>query len=126
MDADKVKFRGKGVSFTAAAGTTTTSDYKLTEARLLDGAYIMTSGNAFGDYITFRVVDVDNILGYGAGVVLDEFATTWYIPPSGEAEFHLPYSAEILSGLYLRIVYVSVGAAAAYFQCNYFLHKYMV
>lgn len=127
MTADKVKFRGKGISFTATAGQTTTYDYKLTEARLLDGTRLILKDQAFGDHIKFQVVDVDNILGYGAGVVLDEFATNWYVSPDthGQADDRLPYSAEVLANLYIRIIYVSVGATNVLVQCNLFAHKYM-
>lgn len=126
MDADKVKFRGKGISFTANAGTETKHDYKLTEARLIDGTRLILKDHVFGDYVKFQVVDVDNILGYGANTVLDEFADTWYVAADkqDQGETRLPYSAEVIANLYIRIVYQSTGATNVSVQCNLFAHKY--
>lgn len=127
MDADKVKFRGKGISFTATAGQSTSYDYKLTEARLIDGTRLILKDHAFGDYVNFQVVDVDNILGYGAGTVLDEFSDHWYVSPDtmDQREVRLPYSAEILVNLYIRIIYTSVGNTNVSVLCNLFAHKYI-
>ena len=127
MDADKVKFRGKGTSFTAAAGQTTSYDYKLPESRLIDGTRMIVKDHVLGDSVRFQVVDVDNILGYGAGLVLDEFATDWYLveDKQDQGEIRLPYSAEIIVGLYIRFIYNSTGVADVKFKCNLFAHKYM-
>lgn len=125
MTADKVKFRGIGISFTASAGTSTTYDYKFTAARLVDGIQFLCKDQFFGDNVSISVVDVDNTLGYGAGVTLDNFAVGWYISENqDQGQIRLPYSAEILSGLYLRIVYVSTGVANVSIRANLFAHMY--
>lgn len=126
MTADKVKFRGKGISATVAFGTSQNIDYKLTEARLIDGVSMILNNHVFGDSVKFQVVDVDNILGYGSGVVLDTFGDTWYVVSDSQAqgEIRLPYSAEILANLYIRIVYTSTGSTNVDFRCNLFLHTY--
>lgn len=126
MDADKVKFRGKGISFTATAGTTTSYDYKLIQSRLIDGTSLILKDHANGDSVKFQVVDVDNILGYGAGLVLDEFATDWYVASDrqSQGETRLPYSAEVVAGLYIRLVYTSTGATDVAVKCNLFAHAY--
>lgn len=125
MDADKVRFRGRGISGTAAAGTTTAIDLKLTEERLLEGGQIILSGHVLGDHIAFEVVDVDNVLGYGAGVVLDQYATNWYVDPSttGQYVIRLEYVAFILANLYLRLTYTSTGGSTVSVCINYFTHK---
>jgi hypothetical protein len=127
MDADKVKFRGVGISFTATAGTTTSYDYKLTEARLISGTRLLIRNQAWADTIRFQVVDVDNVLGYGAGVVLDEFATNWCVTTEKEDQGPtiLPYSAEVLANLYIRFIYNSTGAQNVDVKCNIWAHKYM-
>jgi hypothetical protein len=127
MSADVVKFRGKGIAFTATAGTTTTYDYKLTEARLISGTRIMAKNQAWGDCVKFQVVDVDNVLGYGAGLVLDEFAADWYLVTDQEDQGAtiLPYSAEVIANLYIRLIYTSVGATNVLVHVNLFAHKYM-
>lgn len=127
MDADKVKFRGKGIAFTATAGTSTSYDYKLTEARLIDGTRLILKNHVFGDSVKFQVVDVDNIIGYGAGTVLDEFADSWFFAEDKQeqTDTRLPYSAEVIANLYIRIIYDSIGASDVLVQCNLFAHKYM-
>jgi hypothetical protein len=127
MSADNVKFRGTSLSFTAAAGTTTNGDHKITEGRLLDGVGLLVKDAAWGDSIRLQIVDVDNILGYGAGVVLDEFATTWLIDPQAynQGFWRLEYSAEIPANLYIRVIYNSVGGTNVSVGANLFLHKYL-
>ena len=128
MDADKVKFRGRGIAFTATAGTITSHDYKVTEGRLLSGTQLYVRNQAWGDSVKLQVVDVDNILGYGAGVVLDEFATDWYINSGAEDQGRvvLPYSAEVIANLYIRFIYTSVGGTNVDVHCNLWAHKYLV
>lgn len=127
MDADKVKFRGVGVAFTATAGTTTNGDHKFTEGRLVDGVQIIVKDHAFGDSLKLQIVDVDNMLGYGAGVVLDEFASNWYVATDQQSQgiVRLPYSAEVIANLYVRIVYNSTGATNVSVRVNLFAHKYL-
>jgi hypothetical protein len=127
MDADKVKFRGIGINFTATAGTTTNYDHKITEARLISGTCLMVKNQAWADSVKFQVVDVDNILGYGAGVVLDEFATNWCIITDTENQGNviLPYSAEVIANLYIRFIYNSTGGTNVDVKVNLWAHKYM-
>jgi hypothetical protein len=127
MTADTVKFRGVGVAFTAAAGTSTVNNYLVSEARLIDGIQMIESGQVFGDHVSLSVVDVDNTLGYGAGVVLDTFSSNWYLHADSQLqrEVRLPYSAEVLAGLYIRLTYVSTGGSDVQFKYNLFAHKYM-
>lgn len=126
MDADKVKFRGRGISGTATAGMTTNIDHKITEGRLIDGIKLLLKDHVFGDSVRFQVVDVDNMLGYGAGAVLDEFATDWYVSSNEDQDaINLPYSAELISGLYIRLIYNSTGTNNIKVRANLWLHKYM-
>ena len=129
LDADIVRFRGKGIAFTATAGTTTSYDYKLTEARLIDGAEVFCKDHAFGDSLKFQIVDVDGVYAPGIvppGTVLDEFITDWYMAADqqGQTQTRLSYLAEIITGLYIRLVYTSVGVTNVQVRCNLFLHKY--
>ncbi len=127
MSADNVKFRGTSLSFTAVAGAATNGDHKLTDGRLFDGLGLLVKDAAWGDSVRLQVVDVDNILGYGAGLVLDEFATTWLINPQAydQGYWRLEYSAEIPANLYIRVIYNSVGGANVGVGANLFLHKYL-
>ncbi len=127
MNADKVRFRGVGISFTATAGTATSYDYLISEGRIIDGTQIILKDHAFGDHVAFKIVDVDNMFGYGAGVVLETFGDTWYVASDKQDQGHIrmPYSAEIIAGLYIRVVYTSVGATNVGVKLNLFVHKYL-
>jgi hypothetical protein len=128
MDSDKVRFRGVGYAFTATAGATTNGDYKLTANRIIDGTQIIVKNHVHGDKVTFQVVDVDNMLGYGAGVVLDDFGVDWYLAEDqmDQQPIRMFYSAEVFSGLYIRVKYVSVGATNVEVKVNLFMHLYNV
>ena len=122
---DGFNFRGKGISGTATAGTTTDIDYKLTEERYINGCQLILNSHALGDTVTFQVVDKDNVLGYGAGVVLQEFGTTWQVSEDerNQGVFKVEYPAKILANLYVRIKYTSQGLTNVNVACNLFLHK---
>lgn len=126
MSADNCKFRGQGIAFTATAGTTTDYDYKFTEARLLEVPIVMAKNHAWGDHFRFQVVDVDNVLGYGAGLVLDEFSTTWYMNDQTQVQPRpdVWYSAEVVANLYIRIKYTSVGGTDVEVKMNLCNHKF--
>ena len=123
---DGYRFRGTGVSNTATKNTTTNIDYKMPEDRMINGVHLFLDGHKWDDYIKFQVVDVDNLLGYGAGVILDEFGSTWNIDPNTCAQRHeiIDYPAKIKKDLYLRTVYVSTGTVDdVKVKINLYLHK---
>lgn len=123
-----LNFRGTGVTATMNTETTTDLDLAIYEDRVMTGGVVLTKGSTFGDYIRLQVVDKDNILGYGAGTVLNEFVTNWYVTDDTQAQFPLecPYPAKIISGLYVRIKYTSTGTTAVKLAVNFMLHKVLV
>ena len=64
---------------------------------------------ADGDYIEFEVVDIDNLLGLGAGTVLNRYIETEYVKANTEAIISGNSAVKIPAGIYLRTRYVSVG-----------------
>ena len=123
---DDLKFRGTGVSGTATKNATSNIDYVMPENRFINGVDLLIKDHVWGDKIDFQVVDVDNILGYGAGVVLDEFGKDWYVDPDkcGQGQIRVEYPALVYAGLYIRIKYHSVGTVDdVLVKCNMFLHK---
>jgi hypothetical protein len=127
MNGDSVRFRGKGIAFTATAGATTTHTYKphATEMVLIDGTQLILKNHVDGDYVDFELVDVDNVLGYGAGVVLDTFGETWWVVEGqiNQGLLRFVYCAGIIPGLYIRVKYTSVGGTNVSVRLNLFLHK---
>lgn len=119
------RFRGQGFSGTALAGQVTQIQHKLTEERFFNGLGIILQNHVYGDHGNLKIVDVDNVLGYGANTVLDEFANSWFFNPSSACQGAnlMPYPAKILAGLYLVVEYHSTGAQDVNIEVNAFLHK---
>jgi len=111
FNADRVNFAGFGYTGTATAGTTTNLDYLLSEERLVYGGEMILKDHAFGDKVAMQVVDVDNILGYGAGTVLGSYMSNWFVSSDKQTQTQiiLDYPTKISAGLYLRVAYTSVG-----------------
>jgi hypothetical protein len=122
---DGYLFRGVGVIGEAVANSVSNIDYRLTEERWINEAQLILMNHNFTDSIKFQVVDVDNVLGYGAGLVLNEFATNWQISSSKQDQgtVRVDYPARILANLYIRIVYTNTGNSTVSVKCNFFLHK---
>lgn len=120
-----LRFRGKGITGVADPLTNSNIDYKLTADRYLNGCQLIIKTANWGDYVKFQVVDVDNILGYGAGTVLDQFGDTWYLSSAEQNQgvFKIEYPAKIVVNLYIRIVYTNTGALPVNVACNLFLHQ---
>lgn len=123
-DACNFRARFKGITGIAMAGTTTNIDYKITEERYINGVRLILSDHADGDYLDFEVVDIDNILGLGAGTVLDQFGSNWFVDDSSKTQpdVIVPYPAKIISGLYIRLKYTSTGITNVNVKANLYLH----
>jgi hypothetical protein len=115
-----------GVYSVATKNSTTNIDFLLSDDCLITGAMFSTKGAVYGDKVHFQVVDKDNMFGYGAGMVLNQFITNWFINPdiSRQLDMENGYPAKIYAGLYLRLVYVSIGTELDIdIIINYKLHK---
>lgn len=116
-------FRGMGDTAAVTAGANDVDVLiHATEARLVNGAEVWLDSTAFGSYVTFQVVDVDNVLGYGAGLVVEEFGDKWQIHPGVVTKAFPGYVANIPIGLYIRFKVNSADTTDFYF--NIHLHKY--
>lgn len=105
------KFFGDAVTATVNANSTKNIDYQMTGNYALFGAELIQSGAAFGDYVSFQVIDKDNVLGYGANTVLNEWVTKWYVDPTTSRwKVQSEYAATIPTGLYIRLVYTNTNA----------------
>lgn len=118
--------RGVGVSGTITAGQTQDIDYKLTEDRKFNKLSIILKDHAFGDKADLQVVDKDNILGYGAGVVLSTFFSDFYFSADVQDQGTMisEYPGTLLKDLYLRIKYYSTGGSNVQVKANLYLHKF--
>lgn len=121
-DALGFRFRGHSFKETVSANTTKDIDYLVSAERWINGGRLIVDNIGSDDKLTFQVVDKDNIFGYGAGVVLDEFIKDFYIPSTGTLEVALAYPARIYAGLYLRLKYSSTASGGCIVKCNLYLH----
>lgn len=115
----------KGMQFTAVAGQTTTSDMAISDDMLIDGGMLIALNATLGDKVNFQVIDKDNVMQLGANTVLGQYVTDWYMNPqeSIQLNFENTYPAKLYAGLYLRVVYISVGQNNVDVLVNYRLHK---
>lgn len=120
FSSDKVNLKNFFFSGTATAGQSTNIDFKLLEERLIYGGQTILLNQAFDDYMKFQVVDVDNIMGYGANFVLGEFIEGHTVWTDKQEQKHIQcgFPTKVIAGLYLRLVYVSTGQVNVKVKCN--------
>lgn len=111
LDADKAKFKIQGFKGSATANTTTNIDWAFPNERWVSGAVLMAQGTHWGDKLCLQIIDKDNVLGYGANVVLDEYVTDFYLVSDSEFQVQIdcPYVALVPAGVYLRVKYTNVN-----------------
>jgi len=114
---------GDGVKDQVPFGTVKNIDFKIAgNPKFLSGSEFYTKNSVIGDFITVQIVDVDNILGGGAGMVVRQLINKFYVFPDQQMILELPFSGRIPKDLYLRLKYTSIGAALPVdVLCNYLL-----
>lgn len=120
-EAKATGFRG-----TAPVGVVTSLNFPVgVEDRYMNGLRIILVNHAEADTLGLQVVDIDNVLGYGAGLVLKTFAITWNVDSSVSDQGRDIYNfvAKLPAGVYLRINYTSTGAVDVTVKLNCSLHK---
>lgn len=118
--------KATGFRGTATAGVSTNVDFAIgAEERYIQGIRLMLVDHAEADTVGLQIVDKDNVLGYGAGVVLKVFGQDWNVDheQSDQGQQVFSYIARIYAGLYLRVVYNSTGASDVTVKLNCILHK---
>ena len=125
FNSSSVNFKATGTSGTCPYGTTFNLDYKLPYDCILTGGYLILKNHVWGDTVTQQVVDIDNVMGYGANVVLKEFVTNWNVADDVQAQQMIVagYPAKPFQDLYLRVKYTSTGGTNVSVAVNYLLHK---
>lgn len=119
-------FCGDGVSGTATKNSVTNIDFKiLTTDKYLHGGQLFIESAVHGDWVECQIVDIGNVLGYGANTVLRTFLYKWFIDPTnGNTTIEAPFVGKIPVNTYLRIKYHSIGTVLdVKVAINYFLSK---
>ena len=78
---------------------------------ILYGGALYTQDAEFEDYVKFQVIDIDNVLGYGANLILKEYITKAYLDDNGKFEDYDEAGAYLPVGVYLRCIYKSTKAS---------------
>jgi hypothetical protein len=104
-------YAGDGLTGVAVKNSTTAFDYKVTDAGIYtNGGVLIYDVANWSDFVKAQVVDKDNVLGYGAGVILSEFITKRYVNPADtELRLELPYAGQVPQNTYLRISYTNTS-----------------
>ena len=116
-------FNAQGVSATVTAGSTQNIDLTLTDDSLLTGVNVISGNGNFGDYVNLEVIDTSGAFTGVPGTLINQFVTNWYLAPEAQDEFKLSYPAKLLTGMTIRIIYVSTGTVNPFLATNYELHK---
>ena len=113
LSEDAFKISAEGFKFLANANTTTTFDYQLNQKFMFRGLSFLSNNAILGDYINVQLVDKDNVLGLGAGIILASPIKKGYIMPtinSGPIYREDVSSSQIpIEGLYLRVNYTNAS-----------------
>lgn len=121
-----LNFDGRGKhAYNLTYGQSHNIDLKLADDYLMTGASVIVKDATFGDKFSLQVIDIDNILGYGSNTVLLQTITDWGVVADKQDQGSLAagYPAKIVAGLYLRMIYISIGTINPSVIINYHLHK---
>ena len=128
-------FAGDAVMQIIPYGSVVTLDYRVDPTRFPIGAYtnggdILTQNSSFGDWLSAEVIDLNNVMGYGTGTILETYIYKRYleVPINTSAtaimELETPYVGLVPPGCYLRITYYSTSSSTNVgVAINYDLHK---
>lgn len=116
-----VAFSADAATQTITAGQAQTIDFHLTTTKSVYGVQYYAQNANLGDFVSFQVIDIDNVLGFGANTVLNTFVTKWFIMSNTLVDVALPLAATIPAGLYIRINYTSTGVTDVKIVVNYYM-----
>ena len=103
-----------GALLSPGANTTTNCDVPLPATMVLSGGILFSPNAVMGDYIAISVVDKDNVTGQGGTpdnpTILGTYVLNFYIMPGIENRLEdVSISESLPQGVYMRIIYTSVG-----------------
>jgi len=113
------------VAATCTKNDTTNVDFKVTtDHTYLNGCRAFSENSTKGDWVEMKIVDVDNILGGGAGAVVNQWVYKWYMCPGDVCNLQTVYAGQIPQNCYIRVVYHSIGTENdVNVWINWYLHQ---
>lgn len=124
LSQEMATYRLQGIVGDCPANQVTTIDWKFPEERWMSGGIFLTRLATWGSKVDVEVIDKDNVLGFGANVVLNLFTKDFYVA-NGDSQWSVecPYIALIPANIYLRVTYTNTSAdVAAKVALNLFTH----
>jgi hypothetical protein len=113
-----------GTYMTALANADTYSpSLKFTDWVEFFGVKYGLVGGHVGDWADLEIVDIDNLLGYGEGLVVAKYGSEVHFVPNDQGTLVFQFKKDVPPGLYLRVKYHNTGAEAVSFVINYFLRR---
>lgn len=111
---DSLFLSPRALKFTATHGQTTIHDKVLDMELVLRGGVLYCENAALGDNLKLQIIDKDNVLGLGGSseepTILGEYVKEWYVMPGIKNELvDVSISQALPAGLYVRVIYESVG-----------------
>ena len=112
------QMQADAVTDTIPFGTLKNIDFKIENhgietytTKYLAGAEIKTKNGADGDYAVSQIIDIDNVLGYGENFIIKSYVRKKFMFPDKVQTIIGTAPGAIPVGLYIRVVYHSVGTS---------------
>lgn len=111
MDAFKSAPYTFGIVNSCAANSTTTFDTLIADDVFIKNLELVLNSHAMGDSITLKIIDKDNVLGFGANFVLATPVTDYNIASDMQKQggYEAVVPKKIPGGTYLRVQYTATG-----------------
>ncbi len=125
LSAENSVFRLQGFGGTAAANTTTDIEWAFPEERWMTGGFVIAKDVTWGDTLTIKIVDKDNVLGMGSNLVIRTFVENMRLRSDAQwqGQIDVQYVTLIPAGIYVRAQYTNTHASnAAALGINLFTH----
>lgn len=126
MNNDQLRPYVDAFTVTNTGSGTDDTDYLIPFELFLVGTRSFFTGVALGDYISVKVIDIDNVLGLGANTILSTPVAKYYMPPLDNSyhEFNMGYPLYAPNGVYVRVSYSSSNILSNVTgKVNLFTHK---
>jgi hypothetical protein len=124
LGADSLTLCPFGALLAPAANTLTNCDIPLPATMVLRGAQLFSSNAMIGDWFSLQVIDKDDVTGQGGTpdvpTILGTYLISWYVMPGVvNAVEDVSISQQLPQGVYVRVVYTSVGTTAPNVLLNF-------
>lgn len=124
LSKENSKLQIQGIGGTCPSAQVTNIDWRVPDERWVTGGILVSASANWGDTVSLQVIDIDNVVGFGAGTVLATFAKDVFLYPGSGLQLStdVSYVALVVTGVYIRLVYTNTGVTAAGIALNLKTH----